>query len=259
MSLFKSIINKEVFESLTTSERIKFLIAKGILYFNSGSPDLIYCIDFENLHFEELDGQEFDFEEIYELKLLTQNQHIVLKYPGEGEILHYNSTKEPFGISISLSCQWDLHEEIFQAFLNEINQSLSYLRRKEGIALILKNCVDEKEKQRFLTDTLKELNLFQFNHVVLDLDSEVNEINIFYDTLFNFFDLDKEILKDWITKSSNSTLITSRPQLRQFKEELERFHLAEFCLFELKQLSLKLNTRIIPEQQGRKTDPFTIV
>jgi hypothetical protein len=228
--LFNGIVDRGVFESFNTSEKIKLLLQKDIFKIgNTWYNHEFYCgEDFSKLDFSVFEKLDFNLNETYKIdnKIISLNPLVATEvFKGIcGAIYLCPKTT---------------------AFLNEIKFQSTTLSK-------------QKDKEKFLRKEIARIDPFKLPTLLVEFDWNKNEIGLAPEQSIEIVSNNPDFIQEWITGEHNPGgmyLTTKHPNLNRFYSSYQQFITAEFCYNELQ--NLKNTESEIEESAVENKDKFT--
>tara|TARA_A100000171_G_C2140435_1_gene155153 strand:- start:2027 stop:3019 length:993 start_codon:yes stop_codon:yes gene_type:complete len=209
--LFNDIVDRGVFESFNTSEKIKLLLQKDIFKIgNTWYNRELYCgEDFSKLDFSVFEKLDFNLNETYKIdnKIISLNPLV---------------TTEVFkGICGAIYlCPKTT------AFLNEIKFQSTTLSK-------------QKDKEKYLRKKIARIDPFKLPTLLVEFDWSKNKIGLAPEQSIEIVSNNPDFILEWITGEhypGGMYQATKHPNLDSFYSSYQKFIIAEFCFNEIKSI-----------------------
>lgn len=204
--LFNNIIDRTIFDNLSTSEKIKLLLQKDIFFYgNMWFHNKFYCQDFGELDFSVFEKLDFCFNETYEIN------------------------------NISIGINPLIQPEVFEGICNSVRQCLGTTLIIDEISFNLSMINKEKDKQKYLTEEISKIDPFGLSSLYVEFDRNTNKISLAPFLSNEYVGCYPDFIKKWITgeHSLDDTFVLSYPHLENFYSSYQKFLIAEFCFNEI--------------------------
>ena|SRR5690554_1956086 len=201
---FRNILIPKEFDSLTTPEKIKLALEKGIFKIASNYPK---GSDFSELDFSIYDDKKFDFLEHYDI----DDYGIMLNYDIPYEICNL--------LCLRVSHSYKSHQ-----FLKEIQFKLEAYNTPE-------------EKLNFLNGEIEEINPFQLEELLVDFDKKKSSLELSGLQPMELVSRNKNLLYDWLTNGIiYEANFEAYKTVNTFCDSYEKFLFAKHCYNEIKSI-----------------------
>ena len=225
--LFNNLLRRDKFNSLSTGEKIEFLLRKDIfVHGNVWTRGEFYCLDINSLNFNKLNSRDFDINESYKID----------------------------GVSISKNPLFD--EEIIRAICRIIELNpLTSLKQEE--ILFRLSCLNKKdEKISFLRSQIESFKAFSLKTIMVKFYHNRTELDIYHDSKINILESTSMFQLDWIFGDQyigDSFFMFRDDFIDIFFQEYQELCLTNYCFRQLQLLQNETDGSIIEEPDEKKT------